>query len=202
MDIRRRLDAGASSPAGWRSTRARPLPGGSRPCSLRAARAGARWTCPRCRCAGSGSPAVSPAPTGGTVRLAGDLAATTGEADQRLRGLLRRSTRSPSAPQSPRPADAEPIRQAELDLLHAASTWPRPSPGCGPTPATATCADPCRPGRRRCRPGRRRRHPGSRGAGHRQHVRRARQGIPGLQGPGMRPGWRSPGQLAAGVRRR
>jgi putative flavoprotein involved in K+ transport len=61
------------------------------------------------------------------VRLAGDVAATTGEAGQRLRGLLRRidafAERTAIAPEA---GHAEPIRQAqvtggpaELDLLHA-----------------------------------------------------------------------------------
>ena len=64
---------------------------------------------------------------GRRVRLAGDLAATTGEADQRLRGLLRRidafAERTAIAPQA---GHAVPIRQAqvtggpaEVDLLHA-----------------------------------------------------------------------------------
>jgi putative flavoprotein involved in K+ transport len=61
------------------------------------------------------------------VRLTGDLAATTGEADQRLRGLLRKidafAERTAIAPEA---GHAEPIREAqvtagpaELDLLHA-----------------------------------------------------------------------------------
>jgi putative flavoprotein involved in K+ transport len=64
---------------------------------------------------------------GPRVRLAGDLAATTGEAGQRLRGLLRRidafAERTAITPEA---GHAEPIREAqvtggpaELDLLHA-----------------------------------------------------------------------------------
>ena len=64
---------------------------------------------------------------GRRLRLAGDLAATTGEAGQRLRRLLRKidafAERTAIAPQA---GHAEPIRQAqvtggpaELDLLHA-----------------------------------------------------------------------------------
>ena len=83
----------------------RPLPGGSRPCSFRAARAAARWTCRRCRRAGSGSPAVSPTPTDGACGWPGTSPPPPVRPASGSAGCCARSTRSPSAPQSPpRPA--------------------------------------------------------------------------------------------------